>query len=394
MHAPQKPSRLQSPLLQLALIVGALIVGILLDRLLLSPASSTADARAAAAEHAKASAGASTSSSSESSSNPTRGTAATSQSSKTAALDSILTKTDPRQRLRELQAYIDGLTPNTFPDAIKRIDQIPNRRERALASLLLVNQWLQVDPDGALQFAAGNRDYSYLASDVFKQWAEGDFDAAVKRALAIPGNDLRYHALVGVVSYRADSEPESALKLAQSFGDFRGYEPFSNMIYRQWAKIDPPAAALHATSQPVPPGENWRSPIASVVRSWAEKDPVAAANWSLAVQDTQIQERSISQVMREWAPQDPKGAANWIYTLDDGPAHDAAIAAYGQSLISTDPQTGLSWISSINNPDARVRALQRISGEVMWRDPQNGAAMLQAAGLPADLIKGRRGERR
>ena len=309
------------------------------------------------------------------------------------SLDSILAQHDSRQRLQDLQAFINTLTPSGYADALKRIRQIVNTNERELASRLLVARWVQSDPNGALQFAAGNRGFEYVAEDVFQQFAANDFNTAMSRAQAIPGGDLRYRALRGVLSFKADSDPRGALELAATLGDFRGSESLASVIYRQWAATDPQTAALHAAEHADASGERWRSPVGPVVDTWAQQDPLAAANWSLSLKEPEAQTRSIAQVMRQWARDDPNAVANWIYGLETGTSRDAAVAGLAQSLVVRDPQTALNWIGTITDESTRTRTLRRVSGAVMWREPENGAAMLQAAGLPADQIRERRGRR-
>ena len=171
-----------------------------------------------------------------------------------------------------------------------------------------------------------------------------------------------------------------------------GYEPLSNVIYRQWAANDAQAAAAYAAQQGQS-GEWWRSPVLQVVNTWAQQDPVAAANWSLSLPDAEAQARSLSMVMRDWGRQDPTATANWIHSLPVGAQRDTAVAGLAQSLVSADPQTALGWIGTMTDEAARQRALQRVSREVMARDPQNGAALLQAAGLPANQINQPRQDR-
>ncbi|MGZ5537586.1 MAG: hypothetical protein ACXWG0_03570 [Chthoniobacterales bacterium] len=299
-------------------------------------------------------------------------------------LDGILAEHDARQRTHDLQAYINGLQPREFADALKRMKQIAGSNERELASRLLVAQWVATDPDGALQFAAANRGYEYLADDVFQQRAATDFQSALQQALEIPGNDLRYRALRGVLGFKADTDPMGALQLAPTFGQFPGNDPLANVLYRQWAATDPQSAAAYAAQQGQ--GNGWRSPINQVVSTWAEQDPVAAANWSLSLPDAEAQGRSLSQVMRDWGRNDPTGAVNWIHTLPAGTQHDTAVAGFAESMAFADPQNALNWIGTIADGATRQHALQQISRPIMFRDPQNGAAMLQAAGLPADQI--------
>ncbi len=382
---------------QIALLAGTLLLGVLLDRLVFAhgtamlPGTPRTAVKESAAEIAAATA----------SVEKSRDTVGTRTEAPTAAvdrasapsLDSILAQHDPRQRLQDLQAFINTLSPAGYADALKRIRQIVNTNERELASRLLVARWVQNDPDGALQFAAGNRGFEYVAEDVFQQFAASDFNTAMSRAQAIPGGDLRYRALRGVLGFKADSDPRAALALAATLGDFRGSESLASVIYRQWAATDPQTAALHAAEQADTSGERWRSPVAPVVETWARQDPLAAANWSLSLKEPEAQSRSVAQVMRQWARDDPNAVANWIYGLETGTSRDAAVAGLAQSLVVRDPQTALNWIGTITDESARNRTLRRVSGAVMWRDPENGAAMLQAAGLPADQIRESRGRR-
>jgi hypothetical protein len=274
---------------------------------------------------------------------------------------------------------------------LKRIRRIPGNNDRELASRLLLAHWVQSDPDAVLQFAASNRGYEYAADAVFQQAAATNLSSALERAKALPNADLRYMALRGVLSFMSDTDPAGAVRLAQTLGDYRGNEPLSSVIYRQWAATDPQAAALQASQEKTE--EGWRSPVNQVVRTWAGQDPTAAANWSLALQDADARSRSISQVMRQWTRDDPTAAVNWISGLPPGANYDSAVAALATSMAATDPQNAINWARNIADETARNNALQRISREVMWRDPTNGNAILQTAGVPPNLIPptGRRG---
>jgi hypothetical protein len=299
------------------------------------------------------------------------------------SLDVILAERDRKQRTADLEAFINNLQLSDYGAALKRIRQMPGSNDRELASRLLVSRWVQMDPTAALQFAASNRGFEYVADDVFQQEATTNLQGALERAKSLPNADLRYNALRGVLSFMADTNPAGALQLSQALGEFPGNEPLSSVIYRQWAAIDPQTAALAAAKENV---DGWRSPVGQVVRTWAGKDPAAAANWSLSLGDPSAQSRSIGQVIRQWARQDPTAAANWVNALPPGSSHDAAVAAFAYSLVQSDPQYAVNWAQNIADEKTRNNALQRVSREVMWRNPTNGATILQAAGVPPNLI--------
>ena len=300
------------------------------------------------------------------------------------ALEAILNEKDTRQRMTDLQSFINTLKPGEYADALKRIHRIPGSSDRDLASRYLISRWVQSDPNGALQFAASNTGYENIADNVFQQEAANGVQGAIDRALALPNPDLRYQALRGVVSYLADTDPAAALALAQRAGEFPGNEPLSNLAYREWANVDPAAAATQAAQNSGDGG--WRSPINQVVRTWASQDPSAAANWAISLSDPQTSSRAVSQAVRQWARTDLSSASNWVSALPDGQARDTASASVAYALAPNDPQSAVNWANGIADETARNAALQRLSQEVMWRDPTNGNAVLQAAGVPPNLI--------
>lgn len=306
----------------------------------------------------------------------------TAQSKK--ALEAILNERDPRQRMKDLESFIGTLKPGEYADALKRIRRVPGSSDRELASRLLISRWVQNDPNGALQFAASNVGYENIADDVFQQEAATGVQGAIDRALALPNPDLRYQALRGIVSYLADTDPTAALSLAQRAGDFPGNEPLSSFAYREWANVDPAAAAAQAAQDSN--GGGWRSPVNQVVRTWASQDPAAAANWAASLSDPQSASRAIGQAVRQWARTDVNAATNWVNGLPAGQVHDSASASVAYAVAPNDPQAAVNWVNSIADENARTTALQRLSREVMWRNPTNGSAMLQAAGVPANLI--------
>lgn len=300
------------------------------------------------------------------------------------SLDEILKGRNTHDRTKELEDYVSHLASSDFGATLKRLRQIPESSARELASRLLVARWGETDPEGALQFASRNHEFDYIASDVFQQLAADDVQNALNRAENIPDLDMRYEALRGVLSFMADQDPAGALQLAGSFPPFPNNEPLSSVIYAQWAATDPQAAAAQAAQDSA--GTGWRSPMGQVLRNWASQDPMAAVNWAMSVSDPGTQAHDISQVMRQWGREDFDAAANWVSAAPAGATRDAATASLAFSIAATDPTAAIGWAESIADATQRENTLQRLSREIMYRDPTNGAALLQAAGVPPNLI--------
>ncbi len=307
-------------------------------------------------------------------------TAATSNKS----LAEILKNPNAAQRTKELEEFVMHLAPSDIGAALKQIRKMPDGNSKTLASGLMVSHWIETDPEGALKFAAENHDFDYITSDVFQQFAAGDVQAALARAQAMADPNARYQALRGVLSYMADSDPLAALQLASTLGSFANNEPLSQMIYRQWAQIDPQAAAAAAAQASTDGG--WRSPVNQVLRNWASQDPLAALAWINSQVDPSMQARDIGQIIRQWSHDDESAAVNYVNNLGPGAMRDAAAASLAYSLGGSDPSSAISWAQSIGDPTMRDSAIQRVMREIMATNPSNGAAILQAAGIPQNMI--------
>ena len=286
-------------------------------------------------------------------------------------------------RTKELEDFANSLSSSEIGATLKELRRMPDNSARELALRLLIAHWADVDPEGALQFAAQNREFSYITSDVFQQFAGDDLQAALARAQNITDPNLRYQALRGVLSYMADQDPLGALKLASTLGPFPNNEPLNQVIYRQWSETDPKAAAAQAA---LDPSDGWRSPVGQVLRNWTGQDPLAAIAWSTSLPDIAAQERDVSQIIRQWSRNDPSAAANWVNSATPGGVRDAAAASLAFSISANDPAAAIGWAQSIDDPAARENALQRLTREIMARNPSNGASILQTAGLPASSI--------
>jgi hypothetical protein len=214
------------------------------------------------------------------------------------SLSDILKERNSGDRTKDLEEFARNLPSSEFGAALKQLHRMPDSSARELAMRLLVARWTETNPEAALQFAAQNRDFDYIASDVYQQLAADDSQSALARAQSITDPNMRYQALLGVLSYMADQDPLGALKLAGTLGSFPNNEPLSQAIYRQWAAIDPQAAAAQAALDPS--GQGWRSPVGQVLRTWATQDPLAAVNWSTTVADAATQARDIGQIIRQW----------------------------------------------------------------------------------------------
>jgi hypothetical protein len=305
-------------------------------------------------------------------------------SSSKKSLEEILQGRNSGNRTRELEEFARNLSGSGISAALLELRRRPDGSVRDLATSLLVARWIETDSDGALQFATQNREFDYIARDVFQQLAAENVESALARAQTITDSNAREEALRGVLSYQTSQDPQAALRLAATIGPLPSGESLTQMIYRQWSVVDPKAAAAQAAQEP--PGDRWNSPVGQVLRNWASQDPIAAITWTTSLPDQGTQARDISQIVRQWGRDDFNAAATWVKDVPAGPVRDAAAASLAFSISQTDPTAAVGWVQSIGDVSQRDNALQRLSREIMYRNPTNGAAILLAAGVPQNQI--------
>ncbi|HEY1769320.1 MAG TPA: hypothetical protein VGG02_03595 [Chthoniobacterales bacterium] len=301
------------------------------------------------------------------------------------SLADILKDHKSRNRVAELTDFVNKLGRGDFASALLSMRKFPRGGDRTMATQLVAARWAEVDPDGALAFAANHKDFGELTTDVFQQLASGDLQSALVRAQTLDDPTQRYEALRGALSVMAEQDPGGALQMAANFGNFPDQLPLSQVIYQQWSADDPAAAALAAAQDTSSTG--WRSPLSQVIRNWASQDPQSALNYALTINNPGQEAQSIGQVVRQWGNQDPTAAAGWINSMPNGPARDAAAAALAADVSSSDLSAAVGWAESISDDGTRTSALQRMSQRVLWRDPTNGLATLQSAGVPATILQ-------
>ncbi len=267
--------------------------------------------------------------------------------------------------------------------------------------------WVQRDPEQALAAAMELPAGGILGAVVpflVERWAEQDADGALAWILAQPKSRARGEMLGAVARIVAQGAPQDALALAATL-DGVDRRHMAQAALQAWAQTDAPAAmrALEEAADLGVPSEVRFSLLAQ----WSDTDPHAAFEWAvaqkssmenthlvvlplqqIAARDPQealrlaeklsgMQRRgALASVVSTWADSDPRAAAAWLEsaTGDVSQAVSAVAFAFAQRA----PAEAFDWVSTLPKRSQQI-ALQSLVSAAAMNAPD------QAVGLVANI---------
>lgn len=235
-----------------------------------------------------------------------------------------------------------------------------------------------------------------------EKMALADPEAAVKRALEIPGHDNREAYLGSVLRTWGEKDGETAALWARDF--FKG-EQLTDALYYigdGWAEADPEGAATwfnENTEGTVLDDAMWEA-----LESWGRKDPAAAFAWTANLDDylksnvmqglaegwgavdpegairagmemgsADYAAEFVTSVMTQWAGSDPEKAASWALTVVNERLRAGVLNELGETWAQTEPEKAAEWIRSIEDPGNRRFAENGLA--IGWSEHDPGGAI-------------------
>jgi len=221
-------------------------------------------------------------------------------------------------------------------------------RDQALSGV--INQWSNQDPANAAAYLdtlansnseSGNQ--NYLLQSVARNWIIQDFEAA-QAWIATRSAQERYDIQKSSISNLSYQQPEQAAQL------------FDNLT------SDPSITDKQLN--------NLQHEGSSIVRTWSQQDPVAAAEWANTIKHEQSRSNAYNSISSQWITYDPTGAAQWIDTLPDGKSRDEAIKPLVNNVKSVDPASAFEWAETISDDNTRYKQLRDTVRQWKNTDPE------------------------
>lgn len=313
-------------------------------------------------------------------------------------LEEILGQPWSPDKVQKLQSVLAKWSASDPGAALEYAMTIDSRRARNQILSSLIGTWAKSDPQGAYVWAAANlREdagaFESAVRTIFGEAASQNADAAMRSALAMPAGGGRIAAYRAVVerAVRDGLQMQMAAHLS-SITDPQEARAFATSLAQNWAVQDPLAAADWAMALEDPSVRN--AALSSVVGSWTSDQPQRAAEWVLQLPAGPLRDQQMSQLTQTWAGFDPVGTADWLIgQRPPSPQLDPAIKGLVSSVMRVNPEGAMTWAGAISNPRLRNNAMESVARQWMRQNPQQAAAYIAQSSLPPQvrqkLLRGR-----
>lgn len=233
--------------------------------------------------------------------------------------------------------------------------------------------WLQALPEGETRQA--------FFAGAARALVGSDPEKALALLPQIVDARLKQRVLSATAAYRAAVSPEEGFAFASSLNDASARTLARASVMRTWAENDPVAAARHALSS-----HEYDDLMAHLGFRWAEIDPQSAVSTALAEEHPEsgiaMGSTMLGTAMSRWVSADPFEASRWVSELRAGPQHDRAVAALALGAVYSEPEGAMNWAASIIDEALRKQTLT--SGFNRWLSNDRSQAVTWLDGVTLD----------
>lgn len=243
-----------------------------------------------------------------------------------------------------------------LPALASRVVRIDDADTKARLITTLVEVWAnrRGDPEGALEWINANE--TAVPPEAFERvgyfYARSNPTGAASSVDRVP-NRLRAVWIAAVTFGMATTDVQGATQFLERFRGEAGFDRGAPQLALRIAETDPAAAARLIASVGTR-GAGGVTPEVTIARSWAQRDPRAAAAWALDLPPLQ---RSIAlQIVTDiWGSQDPAAVRHWALGMPSGDRRDQALAAAMRAGGAAPPDAAL--LAAFSQDRARQSAM-------------------------------------
>ena len=270
--------------------------------------------------------------------------------------------------LRQVAAEIANHSPREMFELVGTLE--PPRRDRVAEDVLFA--WVRTDPEATLDAFLAMKNAAQLGHigwRIIGSWANEDPQAAFGWVQAQEPSPMRSAWLASTLADLAKSDPVRALTLAGEIDGLARRRAVTSVL-GSWADDDPRAAAAWLDAS----GGKTAAAVLAVVGRYADLDPEEAFEW-LQDQSVEAQGRGLATVVRQMVAKSPDSALRLIERVGDSSLKQGATHQLISTWIETDPQAAVRAIARIDDSMSQ-RLYHHAFQEWSLSDPVNAAASL------------------
>lgn len=267
--------------------------------------------------------------------------------------------------------------------ALEWARSLPSAMDRAQAcQQLAYTSWAMQSPTQAaemLMSLPAGRQRDNGISSLVSRWAQQDLQGALDWSLTLEDEVLAKQALRSLQSPWVELNPLEAVTFIQGRRDLAGKGALASAV-NQWAASDPVAAITWVAQ--LPSGE-MEPLLPQAIGNWAESNPVEAATYVSKLQPGKLQNEAAAQTVSRWAQQDPARAAKWAAGFSNEELRNRACRDVVNVWAQNDPDSAGAWVKELPAGKARESALGSLVTLLQYNDPQAAARWAEAVADPA-----------
>lgn len=257
------------------------------------------------------------------------------------------------EQIGQLHARLKTARAADFPVIMDALGNAPGQMSWISRSLL-ATKWAATDPQGMLTYLNGESSMERwgLHNMLFGAWAQTDSSAALAAAKGLEGQRERNAAMQAIVAALAAESPARALEIADA--------EISTGRRNPWL-------------------------YSNIFRQWAQRDPAAARQAALSMEDSPMKVQALSGALQEWMQREPMEALSWLDSLPmDGTIYNSRKEVIRQ-LLNRDFDTAKQYIEAEDDPLTRRDILSSVhfSNFVWSKDYEEMQAMFDWVGSVA-----------
>lgn len=283
---------------------------------------------------------------------------------------------NPQDRAQVLEVIASYAAMTDPAGAAELLDRIPDGDLHGQATSQVLNHWLRVDPDAAIEWlvARDDDDVEQLLAQSMWSVVNTDIDAAMKLLSRVPEADQhqwRQQIAERLVYYES---PAEAMAFVNRFAGEPGYEQMQAAVVAGVAGND----LLLAQQMADQLGSRKARDAAyvGIVQHTAMQDPRAALALLGAIGDETERARATMNVAIHWNEQEPEAAIGWVKSLEDGAARNMVISQMSYIWGRTDPDLALDLIAGMPPGRDRYRAQVGVITGVAQVSPGRAEALI------------------
>ena len=244
--------------------------------------------------------------------------------------------------LRQVAGVIANHSPREMFELVGTLE--PPRRDRVAKDVLFA--WVRTDPEPALDAFVAMKNAAHLLHIGFAiigSWANEDPQAAFEWIQAQKPSPMRSAWLASTLADLGRSDPARALTLAGEIDGMARRRAIASVL-GSWADDDPRAAAAWLDAS----GGKTAAAVLAVARPYADLDPEGAFEW-LQDQSVEAQGRGLATVVRQMAAESPDSALRLIERIGDSSVKQGAKYQLISTWVETDPQAAVLAIARMGD---------------------------------------------